>query len=389
VLSFIGFNILYFPYFFMVDMPRRVSTYSALGLAIPNFVATVGAFIFGPSILLIFYNLWRSYKANVPSGTNPWGSVDPEWASGSSPGPTVCETPAEVQLESFPQPLPMVSLAPSLADTTSQSSQQSPLQQFKSSLKGQQAPEGTSSSMPVVMALGVAIILLGVSLNYYLAIVGAAVFAVSISMLFRDGLSDNFSSAKETVGEMWPLKGLSSKTKMGMWIFLASEAVIFGSFITVYLFERSISPTWIISYQVHDVTVGLIETIVLLTSTLAIVLALYSIRNGNVRGMKAWTVAAFILGSLFLAIKLGIDWPALYARGFMLTSGLPAATYYLTVGLHGVHVGAGLVAMAYLLAKAYQGKFSNTKCEAVEITTIFWVFIDIVWLFLFALFYLI
>ena len=390
VLSFIGFNILYFPYFFMLDMPRRVSTYSvASGLAIPNFVATVGAFIFGPSILLIFYNLWRSYRANIPSTTNPWGSVDPEWTSGFPPGQVVYETPSQVQPKPVPQSLPIIGSTPSSADSSPQSSKQSSFQQFKSSLKGQQKPEGTFSSMPIVMALGVAVILLGLSVNYYLAIVGAVVFVASIVMLFRDGLSDKFASAEETVGEMWPFKGLSSKAKMGMWVFLASEAVIFGSFITVYLFERSISPTWIISYQVHDVTIGLIETIVLLTSTLAIVLALYSIRNGNVPGMKMWMVAAFILGALFLVIKLGIDWPALYASGFTLTSGLPAATYYLTVGLHGVHLGVGLVAMAYLLIKVYQGKFSSTKHEAVEITTIFWAFIDIVWLFLFALFYLI
>ena len=381
-LSFISFNILYFPYFFMYDMPRRVATYSSVGLQIPNTVATVGAFIFGPSILLIFYNLWRSYRANVPSGTNPWGSVEPEWTSDSSTRPAVYETAEKDQV----QPLPMIELEPSPANLTKSSS---PLRQLQSSLKGGDKPEGTPSFMPIIMSVGVAIIMLGLSLNYYLAIVGGIIFAASVAMLFRDGLGDKFASAQGTMGEMWPLKGLSSKAKVGIWVFLASEAVIFGAFITAYLYIRSISTTWIVSYQVHDVAIGFINTVILLTSTLAIVLAFYSIRNGNVRGLKLWTAVAFILGALFLAIKLGIEWPALYANGFTLTSGLPAATYFLTVGLHAVHVGIGLIVMAYLLAKTFQGKFSSTNYEAVEVTTIFWVFIDIVWLFLFALFYLI
>ncbi len=83
--SFIGFNVLYFPYFFLLDMPRRISTYSvASGWASLNFDATVGAFVFGPAVLLTLLNLIISYRKNEPSEANPWESKAIEWTGNYS-----------------------------------------------------------------------------------------------------------------------------------------------------------------------------------------------------------------------------------------------------------------------------------------------------------------
>lgn len=361
LVSFISFNILYFPYFFLYDMPRRVSTYANPSLVPFNITATIGAFIFGPSVLLIFYNLWRSSTKGKPSGSNPWGSAEPEWTEGQSISVAHAPTPK------VPLP-PFALVSPDGAEA--------------------RISKGKPTYMMVVMSVGIAIFMAGLALDYYVAILGALVFIVSIVMLFRDGLGDKFASA-EPLGERWPLQGLSSKVKLGMWVFLASETVIFGSLITAYLYIRLNSAAWIVSYQVHDVTIGLINTLMLMTSGLAMVLALYSIRTGSVRGLKLGISTAFVLGALFLVIKLAIEWPALYTQGFTLASGLPASTYFITVGAHAVHVGVGLLALLYLMLKAGRGKFSTINHEAVEATTLYWLFVDIVWLFLFPLFYLI
>jgi cytochrome c oxidase subunit I+III len=78
--SFLGFNMLYFPYFFLIDMPRRISTYPTnpewFGM---NFTATIGAFVFGPAVLFTVINLILSYRRNVPSGPNPWAAKEMEW----------------------------------------------------------------------------------------------------------------------------------------------------------------------------------------------------------------------------------------------------------------------------------------------------------------------
>jgi cytochrome c oxidase subunit I+III len=92
VISFIGFNALYFPYFFLLDMPRRVATYSVFsGWASLNFDATVGAFVFGPAILLTLLNLMLSYRKNEPCEANPWDAKEMEWTgnySGTTDEPT-------------------------------------------------------------------------------------------------------------------------------------------------------------------------------------------------------------------------------------------------------------------------------------------------------------
>jgi cytochrome c oxidase subunit I+III len=358
IISFISFNVLYFPYFFLYDMPRRVSTYTDPSLMIYNVIATIGAFIFGPSILLIFYNFWRSLTKGKPTGSNPWGSAEPEWSE------------SRLSAQGYPPGMAMTSSA------------------APSGEEGNPHRE-KSTYMMFLMSIGIALFMVGLALNYAVATIGAFFFVLSVIILFRDGLRDKFAHAEEVIGERWPMQRLTGKVKLGMWVFLASESVIFGSFITAYLYIRLNSPTWIITYQVHDVTIGLINTLILVTSGLAMVLAQYSIRLGNLRGLKIGLVSAFLLGTLFLIIKLAIEWPLLYSQGFTFGSGLPASTYYLTVGAHAVHVGVGLLAISYLLLKAYRGKFSLANYEAVEMTTLYWIFVDIVWLFLFPLFYLI
>ncbi len=84
-ISFIGFNVLYFPYFFLLDMPRRIATYAAsTGWASLNFDATVGAFVFGPAILLTLANLIISYRKNEECEPNPWGAREMEWTGNYS-----------------------------------------------------------------------------------------------------------------------------------------------------------------------------------------------------------------------------------------------------------------------------------------------------------------
>jgi cytochrome c oxidase subunit I+III len=90
-ISFIGFNVLYMPYFFLLNMPRRISTYPVLsGWASLNLDATIGAYVFGPAVLLTILNLLTSYRKNEPSEPNPWDAKEMEWTgnySGSESSP--------------------------------------------------------------------------------------------------------------------------------------------------------------------------------------------------------------------------------------------------------------------------------------------------------------
>jgi cytochrome c oxidase subunit I+III len=97
VISFVGFNVLYLPHFLLLDMPRRISTYSvSAGWASLNLDATLGAFVFGPAILLTILNLVLSYRKNEPSGENPWDSKEMEWTGNYSGTTNPVDTKAEL-----------------------------------------------------------------------------------------------------------------------------------------------------------------------------------------------------------------------------------------------------------------------------------------------------
>lgn len=366
-LSFIGFNVLYFPYFFLLDMPRRISVYAANPEWWPlNLTATIGALILGPSVLLAVGALVHSYRKGKRSESNPWGSRETEWTgnySGSSDALTT------------------TSFAPETISEQQQPNQEQAKEEGYSE-------ENKRTYMPVVISAAAAVFMLGLIVFWPLILIGLSVIAVAILKVFRDGAEEKFAELKETLQEKFPLEYLN-KEKLGVWVFLTSEVLVFGSFISAYLYTRLSSPSWPPAEATHNVLLGAVNTIILLTSSLAMILALHSAKTGNSLGVKIGLGGAFALGFAFLDLKLGFEWPELYLNGFAVTSGLPASTYYALTGAHAVHVAVGLMAIGYLLLRASKGGFTAQRHSAVENVGLYWHFVDIVWMFLFPLFYLI
>ena len=365
-ISFIGFNVLYFPYLLLAEMPRRISAYPANPQWLPlNLTATIGAVVFGPAILLAFVSLLLSYRKAKPCEPNPWEATENEWTGNyqgatTSPSLTLAAVdPPDVQ-ENPKQPLP--------EDTY--------------------AEKGKSTYTPAIIAAGTAVFMLGIAIFWPLVIAGLVIVVLAVANFFKAGIKEKFALSEEEENEKYPLAQVN-KEKLGVWVFITSEILIFGSFITAYLYVRLTSTSWPVATQTHDLTIGTINTILLLTSSLAIILALNSIRTGNTKGFKIGLGTTFALGSVFLALKLGFEWPRLYLNGFTINSGLPASSYYVLTGAHAVHLAVGMVAVGYLLIRAGQGGFTSKKHSAVENIGLYWHFVDIVWMFLFPLFYLI
>jgi len=248
--------------------------------------------------------------------------------------------------------------------------------------------ENKSSFVPLILAAGVAVFLLGLVVYTPILIAGLIIIAAGLFKLFKEGASEKFAQRKKADEEDYPMESVSNE-KLGLWIFLTSEILIFGSLIVAYLYVRVSSGSWPIASQTHNVLLGMTNTIILLTSSLTMILGLYFIRLGNVGRLKICLGGTFALGCSFLAIKLGIEWPTLIHNGFTINSGLPASTYFVLTGLHAVHVAVGLVAVGYLMFRAYTGGFTSTNHVAVENIGLYWHFVDIVWMILFPLFYLI
>ena len=377
VVSFVGFNILYFPMNLLYDMPRRIFTYPNVGdWGYLNGLASLGAFVFALAQILLAYNVLNTWFRGPPAPTNPWGSPDLEWTSREGASPAL-EAPTSPPSGGWIGQLG--ASAPSAAPAA----------------HGSHA--GHLSSRPLELSMGLMLFLLGAPFYPSAAGIGLmAVGALAIVYAFwgwgMDDLHDRFTIPAEEEGDRWPFQSVA-KLKLGMWVFLSSEVVLFGSFLGAYIFIRAAAASWPAAGTIHDIPLGTANTLILVTSGLTMFLAIQAIRNGDQQKLMAWLAVTFVLGAAFMGIKLS-EWTNLAnlgGGGFVLSNpaySLAASAYYVIVGLHGAHVTAGLLIMLYLMKKTSAGHYTKDSHSAIENFGLYWAFVDIVWCFVFPLFYL-
>jgi len=177
-----------------------------------------------------------------------------------------------------------------------------------------------------------------------------------------------------------------SSTVLGMFLFIASEAMLFGSFFTVYFFVRVVNPDaepWPLPPYHLPVFVAGVNTAVLLTSSFTMHWALQSIKRGNRVGMQAGLTLTFLMGLTFLLTQL-----LEYARiGFTPHDQAFGTVFFSLTGLHGAHVLVGLTILAAMTTRAYRGHFSPEAHNGVEIGGIYWHFVDVMWIIVFTTVY--
>jgi cytochrome c oxidase subunit 3 len=194
--------------------------------------------------------------------------------------------------------------------------------------------------------------------------------------------------------------------RLGMWIFLATEVLFFGGMITGYAYYRTVHTAAFVEGSSHlDVVLGTINTAVLLLSSFTMVLAVRGAQTDNRRATVAFLAATIALGSVFLGIKsyeYSVKFVEHHVPGASFSLGQthnPAVNpgnvelffslYFGMTGLHAVHMIVGVGVVAVICVLAWRGRFSSRYSTPLEITGLYWHFIDIVWVFLFPLLYLI
>ncbi|HEY7677259.1 MAG TPA: cytochrome c oxidase subunit 3 [Candidatus Methylomirabilis sp.] len=172
--------------------------------------------------------------------------------------------------------------------------------------------------------------------------------------------------------------------KVGIWWFLASEIMVFGGLIASYIISRMGGPGW--AAEAHHLSVPLasLNTLVLLTSSLTMVLACAAAERRDLRGVRTYLLGTIVLGLVFLGIKV-VEYSGKIAAGITPASAPFWSFYYTMTGLHGLHVLAGIVVNAlFFLAAAKVVRHPHR----VEMGGLYWHFVDVVWIFLFPLLYL-
>ena len=188
-------------------------------------------------------------------------------------------------------------------------------------------------------------------------------------------------------------------SKIGMWLFLLSEIILFGGLFLLYSAYRYKNPLdfHLAAWDLNR-SLGTINTLNLITSSLFIALSIFFIRKGDRKLSMIFLSATIFLGLLFIGVKY-IEWtvkighglypnsPRLLGRnkGEILFFGL----YYTMTGLHGLHVLVGLFILSVMLVLMVKGKINENRFVPLENTGLYWHLVDIIWIFLFPLFYLI
>ena len=174
---------------------------------------------------------------------------------------------------------------------------------------------------------------------------------------------------------------------LGMFLFIASEIMLFGSFFTVYFFDRVVNPDagpWPPPPFERPVLVAGVNTVILVTSSFTIHWALQSIKRGHRAGMKAGLVLTFLLGLTFLLTQIRE-----YSRlGFAPHDGAFGSTFYALTGLHGAHVFVGLTILLFMTIRSFRGHFTPEEHHGVEIGGIYWHFVDVMWIVVYVTVYL-
>ncbi len=189
--------------------------------------------------------------------------------------------------------------------------------------------------------------------------------------------------------------------KLGMWIFLVTEILLFGGLFVFYAIFRSWNPDMFYNAHQHlNVYLGTLNTFVLITSSLTVALGIRSMQLNNRKQTIIFLVLTLVFAAIFLVVKY-FEYAHKFHLGqlpgqFYTYTGIEGtnphvffSVYFMLTGLHGIHVIAGMLAIGYVLIRTFKGHFSEEYYTPIENAGLYWHLVDLIWIFLFPLLYLI
>ena len=177
--------------------------------------------------------------------------------------------------------------------------------------------------------------------------------------------------------------------KMLIWVFLGSECMFFGSLIATYLIYYGQSVSGPTPADILDIPTTTVSTFVLLMSSFMMVMAYSNIRRGNVRNFRIWILCTAFLGATFLGFQL-FEFREFAIHGHLTPrTNLFGSTFFTLTGFHGAHVTVGVVWLISLFGYSFKGDLTPQEGLSVDIAALYWHFVDVVWIVIFTVIYLI
>ena len=181
--------------------------------------------------------------------------------------------------------------------------------------------------------------------------------------------------------------GIDSR-KLGMWAFLASECLFFGALISSYLLYRTKGPEGQRPHDLYDIPYTSVSSFVLLMSSLTMVLALSAIRRHDHYRMRVWLLATALLGTVFVGGQV-YEFTVFNHEGMHLSSSPASSSFFVLTGFHGMHVTGGIFWLLSLVGLSLRGQVPSERHLDVEMVGLYWHFVDVVWIVIFTIVYLV
>ncbi|MCH8955134.1 cytochrome c oxidase subunit 3 [candidate division KSB1 bacterium] len=181
--------------------------------------------------------------------------------------------------------------------------------------------------------------------------------------------------------------------KLGMWVFLAGDAMSFGALLAGYGAIRAGSVDWPVPAEVLGISLTAFMTFLLICTSLTMVKGLSAIKRGDQKRLVTFLGLTILGGVIFLGCQ-AYEWTHLIHEGLEFTTNpygnyLFGTTFFAITGFHGAHVTAGVIYLTIVVIRGLRGKYSAENCNGVEILGLYWHFVDLVWILVFTFLYLI
>jgi heme/copper-type cytochrome/quinol oxidase subunit 3 len=182
--------------------------------------------------------------------------------------------------------------------------------------------------------------------------------------------------------------GVENK-KLAMWAFLASDCMFFGTLISTHLIYRKIYPMVEDPVEIFDLELTGFSSFILLMSSFLMALAVSAAHKNNMRGMRFFLAGTIVFGLIFLGGQVYEFTHFVNDKGLTLSSSVFGSTFYVLTGTHGVHVALGVMWLSGWLIASYTGRYKRENALDVEVAGLYWHFVDIVWIVIFTVVYLV
>jgi cytochrome c oxidase subunit I len=364
----VAFNLAFFPQHYLgaIGMPRRIYTYPPdVGWNFWNLMSTVGAFGIGLGILLFMYVAFRSLRSGPPAPADPWDGRTLEWRTSSPPPPHDFDAiPPVYGRDSFWREKygdrPEVAAPPPAAHD--------------------HIHLPAPSIWPLVTAIGMVVAAAGLLIGVGVIVLGGLLTMLAV---FAFALEHHRNPAHvDQVGTL----GIDHR-KLAWWAFLGSECMFFGMMIGTYLAYRHRSLVGPYPEEILDIPLTTLSTFVLLMSSFLMVLALTGVQRGDRRMARRWLFGTAFFGMIFLGFQ-AYEFTHFVQQGLTLQQSLFGSTFFVLTGFHGVHVLVGVIWLLSLWVLDLRGKLGRQDAVKVEVAGLYWHFVDVVWIVIFTVVYL-